>query len=428
MATEMLTVLLEGQPIGELERRSGGDLWLRFDPAYTTDAGATPLSVSMPATEALHGDAQVTPWLWGLLPDNGDVLARWGRAFGVSVGSPFALLGTQVGHDCAGAVQFCLPEAVDELRSRPGEVDWLSDEEIATRLRSLRADSATWLGPGFTGQFSLGGAQAKTALHRAEGRWGVSRGSTPTTHILKPAVAGFQAQDLNEHICMAAARRLGLQVAATRLERFEDESAIVVERYDRIEHGGHLLRIHQEDLCQALSVPPTRKYQSEGGPTPGRIAALLRSTIAGPEAETDVWRFVDALAYNWLIAGTDAHAKNYSLLLAGGQIRLAPLYDLASFLPYDESAGHRVKLAMKVGDDYRLAGTDRTSAWERTADNLGLNRDRVLRRVHDLAVRAPAAFATVLGHLDEPALDTDLPRRLVDLVTERCRRCAALLA
>ena len=428
MATEMLTVLLEGQPIGELERRSGGDLWLRFDPAYTTDSGATPLSVSMPATEALHGDAQVTPWLWGLLPDNGDVLARWGRAFGVSVGSPFALLGTQVGHDCAGAVQFCLPEAVDELRSRPGEVDWLSDEEIATRLRSLRADSATWLGPGFTGQFSLGGAQAKTALHRAEGRWGVSRGSTPTTHILKPAVAGFQAQDLNEHICMAAARRLGLQVAATRLERFEDESAIVVERYDRIEHGGHLLRIHQEDLCQALSVPPTRKYQSEGGPTPGRIAALLRSTIAGPEAETDVWRFVDALAYNWLIAGTDAHAKNYSLLLAGGQIRLAPLYDLASFLPYDESAGHRVKLAMKVGDDYRLAGTDRTSEWERTADDLGLNRDRVLRRVHDLAVRAPAAFATVLGHLDEPALDTDLPRRLVDLVTERCRRCAALLA
>lgn len=428
MATEMLTVLLEGQPIGELERRSGGDLWLRFDPAYTTDSGATPLSVSMPATEALHGDAQVTPWLWGLLPDNGDVLARWGRAFGVSVGSPFALLGTQVGHDCAGAVQFCLPEAVDELRSRPGEVDWLSDEEIATRLRSLRADSATWLGPGFTGQFSLGGAQAKTALHRAEGRWGVSRGSTPTTHILKPAVAGFQAQDLNEHICMAAARRLGLQVAATRLERFEDESAIVVERYDRIEHGGHLLRIHQEDLCQVLSVPPTRKYQSEGGPTPGRIAALLRSTIAGPEAETDVWRFVDALAYNWLIAGTDAHAKNYSLLLAGGQIRLAPLYDLASFLPYDESAGHRVKLAMKVGDDYRLAGTDRTSEWERTADDLGLHRDRVLRRVHDLAVRAPAAFATVLGHLDEPALDTDLPRRLVDLVTERCRRCAALLA
>ena len=73
------------------------------------------------------------------------------------------------------------------------------------------------------------------------------------------------------------------------------------------------------------------------GPTPGQIAELIRSTIPGPDAETDVWRFADALAFNWLIAGTDAHAKNYSLLLAGNQIRLAPLYDIASILPYDDS-------------------------------------------------------------------------------------------
>jgi hypothetical protein len=153
-------------------------------------------------------------------------------------------------------------------------------------------------------------------------------------------------QHLNEHICMTAARTLGLAAAVTRFEAFDDETAIVVERFDRTTRNGALVPVHQEDLCQALSVPPALKYQSDGGPTPGQIAELIRSTIPGPDAETDVWRFANALAFNWLIVGTDAHAKNYGLLLAGTQIRLAPLYDIASYLPYDGSNGYKVKLAI----------------------------------------------------------------------------------
>lgn len=163
--------MLDGRPIGEVERLGRGALRFRFDEAYCTDPKATWLSVSMPPSNNSHGDARVTPWLWGLLPDNADVLSRWGRDFGVSVASPYPLLRTQVGHDCAGAVQVCPPDQLADLVSQPGEVSWLIEAEVAARLRTLRADSTSWLGPGVAGQFSLGGAHAKTALHHADGGW-----------------------------------------------------------------------------------------------------------------------------------------------------------------------------------------------------------------------------------------------------------------
>jgi serine/threonine-protein kinase HipA len=433
MALDTLVVLLEGRPIGTIERNASGALRLHYDDNHRDDPTATLLSVSMPPSQQLYGAARVAPWLWGLLPDNADVLSRWGRDFGVSVASPFPLLGTHVGHDCAGAVQFCRADELDDLVDRPGDIAWLSEAEIAARLRTLRVDSTSWLGPGFTGQFSLGGAQAKTALHRAPdgdgARWGVPSGAAATTHILKPAVAGFEAQHLNEHLCLTSARLLGIPAARTRVETFEDESAIVVERFDRTRRDGSIIRVHQEDLCQALSIAPAHKYQADGGPTPADIAELLRSTLPAPDAEIDVGRFADALAFNWLIAGTDAHAKNYGLLLAGSQIRLAPLYDIASILPYDDSGGYDVKLAMKIGDDYKLRRTDRRSAWEHAADHLRLDRTRLIERVVDLATRTPEAFATAAESDDsEVARTSDLPGRLVDLVTERCRRCVAVLS
>ena len=141
-----------------------------------------------------------------------------------------------------------------------------------------------------------------------------------------------------------------------------------------------------------------------------------------------MWRFADALVFNWLIAGTDAHAKNYSFLLAGNQIRLAPLYDIASILPYDDSNGHTVKLSMKVGDDYRLHRADRRSAWEHAADELKLNRARLIARAADLAERTPEAIAKAASESDLSSLPPELPERLVKLVSERSQRCLAVLS
>jgi serine/threonine-protein kinase HipA len=422
--SETLVVLLDDAVAGTLTRSSGGRLSFTYDEGYRRRSETTPLSLSLPKQVREQTSARLEAWLWGLLPDNDAVLRRWARQFHVSASSPFALLSTPVGEDCAGAVQFVSPDRVDELLRRPGSLSWLSEEEVAERLRDLRADSTAWLGRSFTGQFSLAGAQAKTALLHRNGRWGIPAGSIPTTHVLKPAVAGLDDHDLNEHLCLDAARRAGLIAARTRIERFVEETAVVVTRYDRITAGRAIRRVHQEDLCQAMGIHPERKYQNEGGPGPAQIVRLLRSAMRPSAAEDAANRFADALAWNWLIAGTDAHAKNYSLLLAGPEARLAPLYDIASALPYGTHE-RKLRLAMKLGGDYRVY-PDR-NPWPRTARELGLDPTTLTDRVRELAALAPEAFADAAAAPEVTTLERPLPATLLDLIADRARRCRQAL-
>ena len=421
--TDTLSVLIDRTVIGSITRLSQGRLRFDYDEDYRRRPAATPLSVSMPPSIRSHPDAAISPWLGGLLPDNDRVLARWARDFQVPA-RPFSLLSTPIGHDCAGAARFAPVEETVQVLERPGEVTWLSDEEVAQRLRELREDGTAWLGREFAGQFSLAGAQAKTALLFEDGRWGVPSGSAATSHILKPAVQGFDDHDLNEHLCLDAARRAGLVGARTRVARFGEESAIVIDRYDRRIVKGELVRIHQEDSCQALGIHPDRKYQNEGGPSARDLATLFRTVMSPRAAEDAVWRFLDALIWNWLIAGTDAHAKNYSLLLSGGEVRLAPLYDIASALPYGKHE-RELKFAMKIGGDYRVYPHRNT--WDKAAVELGLDPEAVLERVVRLTLIAPDTFADAADEPDIVALERPLPKRLVDLVADRAKRCLAVL-
>lgn len=423
--TDSLVVILEDVVAGSLTRLPNARLRFEYDDAYRQRSRATPLSLSMPTQIRAHTDQVVTPWLWGLLPDNDAVIARWARQFHVSASSPFALLGTAVGEDCAGAVRFCQPDQVERLRSRPGNVTWLSEEDVAGRLRDLREDSTTWLGRTFTGQFSLAGAQAKSALLYRDGRWGEPSGAAATTHILKPAVVGFDDHDLNEHLCLDAARRVGLVVARTQIVRFGDETAVVVDRYDRRVTDGGVVRVHQEDLCQVLSVHPARKYQNEGGPGPVDVVRLFRDAMPPREAADATRRFADALIWNWLIAGTDAHAKNYSLLLASDQVRLAPLYDIASALPYGQHE-QKLRMAMKIGGEYSVFPMRNT--WQKAAAELGLDAAALVARVRELASAAPAAFADAAASEEVRALNRTGPAKLVDLVAKRAARCGHLIA
>jgi serine/threonine-protein kinase HipA len=426
--SRVLTVLLAGRPAGRLTQAPGGTLSFTYDLVYRETPRIPPLSLSMPLARLTSQDPVVRGFCQGLLPDNEGVLERWGRDFQVSPGNPFALL-SYVGEDCAGAVQFVVPERVEALLSRSGAVAPLTEARIAERLRLLRRDPAAWHLAG-TGQFSLAGAQAKTALHfdAATDRWGDPSGAVPTTHIIKPAIAGLDDHDLNEHLCLRAARIAGLRTAGTRVLSFAGERAVVVDRYDRFPAAdGTVERIHQEDMCQALGLPPTAKYQSEGGPSPERIVELLRQAITPPSvAELEVGRFVDALALNWLIAGTDAHAKNYSVLLGRGQIRLAPLYDVASSLPYDDMYLPRLRLAMKIGSEYRVEAISGRH-WRAFAERNGLDPNRTLERIDELATRLPEAFREAASADAVSELGSALPDRLTSKVDQHAKRCRAAL-
>ena len=206
--------------------------------------------------------------------------------------------------------------------------------------------------------------------------------------------------------------------------RFGRERAIVVERYDRRIVDDSVERVHQEDLCQAFGRSPGEKYQSEGGPRPQDIVGLFRDTMARGRADDSVRRFTGALAWNWLIAGTDGHARNYSLILSGSDALLGPLYDVASYLPYERNP-HQIRLAMKVGDSY--SAVIREDPWPRTAHDLGLDPGTIRDQVRRLADAAPDAFAAAAADAELAGADLAFARRLVRLVSERARACRAVL-
>lgn len=212
-----------------------------YDAGYPTDA--TRLSPRLTVTGAGFTHAEVVPFIAGLLPDNDQVLDRWGRLFGVSPRNAFAIL-AHVGADCAGAVQFVPADAIGGLDD--GALEPLTTADIAQMLRDLRTDPYTWQQPAGArgGHFSLAGAQTKFALHRTPDGWARPSGRIPTTHIFKPAIPGIAHHDLNEHLCLQAAKRLGLLAASSALARFDDERVFVVERYDRRRVDGELRRLH----------------------------------------------------------------------------------------------------------------------------------------------------------------------------------------
>ena len=422
--TAELIALLSGKEVGRVKSGGSGRLSFVYSDAWRQAPDAYPLSLSMPLAAKQHGRAPIDAYLWGLLPDNEQVLTRWAAKFQVSARNVFALI-SHVGEDCAGAVQFVTPDRLDAIISgKEDKVEWLDEADIAKRMQSLREDHAAWRLPRDTGQFSLAGAQPKTALLLQNGRWGIPSGRIPTTHILKPPTGHFDGHAENEHICLMLARNLDLPVAQTQVMRFKDEIAIVIERYDRQHAGNDIIRVHQEDVCQALGIMPTKKYQNEGGPSPANIVELLRTYSTDRVADVDT--FVAAMGFNWLIAGTDAHAKNFSLLLSAPHVRLAPLYDVASILPYDEMDLKKAKLAMKVGGEYKLSHIG-LRQWQKFAREVRLDADEMIELLTSMANQLPDEVNAVRLRAREQGLTNAIVERLATQLIARAGNCGKLL-
>lgn len=250
-------------------------------------------------------------------------------------------------------------------------------------------------------------------------------GRSPTTHILKPPNTRFEGFPENEHICLHLGRALGLPTAESRIMQFDGELAIVLTRYDRVHTSTGWIRVHQEDFCQAMGVVPTKKYQNDGGPGARAIIDLLRTySSAAPQDEET---FIDALALNWLIAGTDAHAKNFSILIsAAEQIRLAPLYDVASILPYAQLDLSRAKLAMKVADEYRIQKIG-AREWRKFAVDFKLNPDALVAKIVTMARAIPDLIADIARQSRADGLKHPVIDRLMKRLLARTQLCTKRL-
>ncbi|WP_164520320.1 HipA domain-containing protein [Specibacter cremeus] len=393
MSTQALNLYLDGTLCGAVEQTPSGNLTFRYDEPYRKLPDPTPLSLSMPLSVAVHKKRSILPFLQGLLPDNEEALRAIARRFGVSVNSPFAML-EQIGSDVAGAVQIVRPgvNPTDETLSRKN-VRAVTDTQVALMLDHVVDEYAE--GTPYSdaaGRFSLAGAQPKIALHQLpDGAWGVPEDATPTTHILKPATGPFSRLDVVEQMTMHAARALGNDVAQSELVRFGKWDVFVTKRYDRVLAKDGWRRTHQEDLCQALAVSPSKKYQHrDGGPGAADIASLVRTFPFESERREVGRKFYRAFVFNIVAGCTDAHAKNYSFLLDGNSVRLAPLYDLASYAAYWDGTS-RIDSSMSVGGEYSL---DRISVIKLAAlgSRFGLSADDAAQIVDSTRTGVVAAF------------------------------------
>jgi serine/threonine-protein kinase HipA len=338
--TRSLDVYFKNRKAGILGQDNNGTLTFVYDTDYLQSGGATAISFSMPLREEQYSDQVVRPFFSGLLPDEG-ARQRLAGALGLSSGNAFGLLEV-IGGECAGALSLYRTEEVPDADEDEG-VEELTSERLAELIGKLRGRPL--LGGEEGVRLSLAGAQDKLAVIVQGDAIGLAKGGRPTSHILKPVIQGLEGTVENELFCLRLAGRLSLPVPAVEMRWSGETAFLLIERYDRaLTHDGHIDRLHQEDFCQALSIPPELKYEEEGGPGTERSIDLINRACGRPAA--DRLRFIRMLLLHYLVGNADAHGKNYALLYGDGTPDLAPFYDVVCTAAYPRLSK---KLAMKIG-------------------------------------------------------------------------------
>jgi serine/threonine-protein kinase HipA len=406
-----LRVYLNNRLVGQLLKEPSGAIGFRYDESWLGWGHAIPVSLSLPLRESTYRGEPVAAVFENLLPDSDTLRRRVAEKVGARGTDAYSMLAA-IGHDCVGALQFIAEEneAIDATGVIDGEI--VNDQAIEKLLNGL-VQAPLGLSRNDEFRISVAGAQEKTALLHYKGKWLKPHGTTPTTHIFKTQIGQLpNGIDLsnsieNEYYCLKLLKAFGLPVNAAEIRTFAGTKALVIERFDRQwTKDGRLLRLPQEDCCQALSVPPTQKYQSDGGPGMVAILDLLKGSDNPADDQTT---FVKAQLVFWLIAATDGHAKNFSIFLGpGGTYHLTPLYDVLTAQPSLHSRQierKQMKLAMSVGKSrhYRIDAI-LGRHFVQTGAQAGLPKSLVLSAIQDIADNAEKAIAQL-----EAALPADFP-------------------
>ena len=390
-------------------------LTFRYDAQYCSRTGALPLSRHLPLQKEAFGHEASLAFFANLLPE-GDIRRQVARQVGVSAENVFGLLAA-IGGDCAGAVSLLPPGKSAEAI---GAYHPISREKLAEELAGLPAHPFLVGDEGV--RLSLAGAQNKLPIYYDGRDFFIPEGQYPSSHILKTAISQLDDSVSNEAFCMSLARKAGLPAPHAGIVDISGTKVYLVERYDRTAGTEETIeRLHQEDFCQALGVPPEMKYEAEGGPGFKECFKLVEQW--SDEPIVDALLLLDWTLFNVLIGNADSHAKNLSFLYAGGKIRLAPFYDLLSTAVYERVNN---KFAMKLGGqrDPRYLAPNHVA---RFAEDIGVELRTVKNRMKDLTDRVNVAIEVLRKDDDSGLLSTPIVISILRVIKQRERKLISLV-
>lgn len=407
--SQTLNVYLHGHLTGTLIQNDRGGLAFQYDEAYL-QAKPQAISLSLPLQTQPFEGGVVRAFFSGLLPD--DIIKhRLARFLGVSEKNPFALLEV-IGGECAGALSLQVPGGPVDLTDQ-GNVEVLDSQKLKDILDQLRRRPLLAGEDGL--RLSLAGAQDKMAVGLVDGKIALVRGGAPTTHILKPLIDDIPDSVHNELFCMRLAQRVGIDAPNAQIIYVGETPCYLVERYDRIKRDGRIVRVHQEDFCQALGILPDVKYEREGGPTLAQCFYLLTRFSAKPAA--DILALQDRVIFNFLIGNADAHGKNFSFLYKSNKPELAPAYDLLSTAVYPDIAS---KMAMKIGGKYEAKDVFLRHWHQLVPDTVSAKRnlDRKLLRLSKVVFERAEALA---GDFAKEGIQSNILADILNVIGQRAK-------
>jgi len=405
-----LQVKIDGRLVGQLWLDERKNFCFQYDTGWLHHS-RLPLSLSLPLQKDPFLDDLSHPFFANLLPEE-KIKVVLARNLGISLHNDYGIL-ERIGGDCAGAVSLDIENA--KLKTTTGKYRRLSAKELATIIKEL--PKRPFLAGEEGIRLSLAGAQKKLPIYYDEQDFHLSIGPAPSNAIIKPPIEDLDSTVENETFCMALAKTIGLDVPESFVHRYGEEKVFVIKRYDRVQNGAIVQRLHQEDFCQALGVLPEYKYEAEGGPSLAACFNLVRNNST--RAARDVLSLLNWVIFNVMIGNSDAHAKNISLLLLESGPVLAPFYDLISTRIYSHY-GLTEKLAMKIGgeSDPNLI---QKKHWKSFAEQVEIKPHLVLSRVVAIAKQIEANRLKLLkGAFAQDRCDTLF--RLMQLMAKQCKQ------